>query len=289
MIKKNMKNKTSGKSDRNNIEHSHLQGLITEKQSACCDAPLYGGTKRYPIFRSPDRLWAKYPSLTSYNYCGNNPIMFIDPTGESGEITINHKEQTVIVNSKLYFYGNEATRERSKQIADGIATHWNSTNATVKVKGKEYKIQFKITYETVSEEKAEKLSVSNKSLKNNFVRVEKGGSKSSLTWGPSSGSNSFWFNIDDGLNSTTFAHEFGHGLGFDHPKIDLSNETGKPHIMIPRQTPYGKYWSITNKDGVRVVNPNSRRVQKQQVIDAVINNGGDISNKIFNKNGTIKK
>ncbi|MDR2824456.1 MAG: hypothetical protein LBB41_04575 [Prevotellaceae bacterium] len=84
--------------NRNNIEHNRLQGLITDKQSACCNATLYAGkkhyfaeqtkdryyngTKHYPIFQSPDRLWVKYPSLMNYHYCGNNPIMISDSTDE---------------------------------------------------------------------------------------------------------------------------------------------------------------------------------------------------------------
>jgi uncharacterized protein (TIGR02594 family) len=43
----------------------------------------YAGARYYrkDIFISTDPMWAKYPSLTSYNYCGNNPIMITDPTG----------------------------------------------------------------------------------------------------------------------------------------------------------------------------------------------------------------
>jgi RHS repeat-associated protein len=33
------------------------------------------------IMITTDPMWAKYPSLTSYNYCGNNPVMLIDPDG----------------------------------------------------------------------------------------------------------------------------------------------------------------------------------------------------------------
>ncbi len=30
---------------------------------------------------STDPMWHKYPHLTPYHYCSNNPIMFVDPTG----------------------------------------------------------------------------------------------------------------------------------------------------------------------------------------------------------------
>ena len=33
------------------------------------------------IFLSVDPLFMKYPGLTPYNYCGNNPVMRVDPTG----------------------------------------------------------------------------------------------------------------------------------------------------------------------------------------------------------------
>jgi RHS repeat-associated protein len=34
------------------------------------------------IFINVDPMWYKYPSLTSYHYCGNNPISYIDPDGQ---------------------------------------------------------------------------------------------------------------------------------------------------------------------------------------------------------------
>jgi hypothetical protein len=38
-------------------------------------------------FFSPDPLASKYPSLSPYNYCANNPLIYIDPTGEEIETT----------------------------------------------------------------------------------------------------------------------------------------------------------------------------------------------------------
>ncbi len=104
-----------------------------------------------------------------------------------------------------------------------------------------------------------------------------------------SGGNSFWFNTNDELGtSTTPAHEYGHGLGLLHPEKDLSEATERPNIMIPRCTLYGKYWSVKDKSGNRVVNPNSRRVTENNVREAVFNmlSGGRVTNTIFNEDGT---
>ena len=237
-------------------------------------------------FNSTDPMWHKYPSLSPYAYCANNPLRYVDPSGESGELVYDHKAKTVTIHSKLYFYGSEATKERSKIIANGIAANWNSANAKIDVRGKEYSIKFAISYETVTEEKAIELAANNTSARNNFIRVERGGKESSGTYSYKDiyGSNSFWFNIDDGLNSTTFSHEYGHGLGLEHPTEDLSRATSRPHIMIPRNTPYGRYWSIKKGENNYIVNPNSRRVTSSQVSEAIRNyNGGMVTNKIYNE------
>ncbi|MDD5703238.1 MAG: RHS repeat-associated core domain-containing protein [Dehalococcoidales bacterium] len=50
------------------------------------ESGLYYSWHRYysPVlgrFTQVDPLWQKYPSLTSYQYCDNNPLKFVDPDG----------------------------------------------------------------------------------------------------------------------------------------------------------------------------------------------------------------
>ena len=255
----------------------------------------YYGARYYDpktsVWLSADPLQEKYPNISTYAYCFNNPIMFIDPDGKSGKVVINAEKQTVTVASKLYFYGSKATSELSGKIATGIASQWNGANAKTTIDGVEYNVQFRIFYETVTEDKARELASGNTDLKNNFIRVEEGTEgKSSFSFGNNIGGNSFWFNTRDELgSSTTAAHEYGHGFGLDHPTEDLSGATGRPDIMTPRNTPYGKNWSITNERGNRVINPNSRRVTPQNVRDAIGTSGTDggrVNNVIFNADGT---
>ena len=46
----------------------------------------YYGSRYYSselsIWNSTDPMADKYPSLTPYNYCANNPVKLIDPNGE---------------------------------------------------------------------------------------------------------------------------------------------------------------------------------------------------------------
>ncbi len=235
---------------------------------------------RLSLWMSTDPLEEKHPNINSYCYTYNNPIGFYDPNGKTGEIVYN-KNGVATVYAKIYFYGSKASSKLSQQIATGIASQWNGAHASINYRGKDYKVRFRITYETISTERAEQLIKENKSARNNLARVESGGKKSSftLTSPNTGGGNSFWFNTKDDLaHTTTPAHEFGHGLGLEHPEEDLSNSTSRPHIMIPRQTLYGSKWSIQDENGKRVVNPNSRRVTKENVDDAYWSNWGNYRN-----------
>lgn len=54
------------------------------------ESDLYYSWKRYydpaiGAFISVDPLWEKYPSLSPYQYCANNPLVYVDPDGK--EIT----------------------------------------------------------------------------------------------------------------------------------------------------------------------------------------------------------
>jgi RHS repeat-associated protein len=67
------------------------------------ESGMYYFEARYqspPVFISRDPLFEKYPMFSPYSYCANNPLRYIDPTGEDwyesedGTITwTNHKNQ----------------------------------------------------------------------------------------------------------------------------------------------------------------------------------------------------
>ena len=235
---------------------------------------------------SVDPMMDKYPSISPYAYCAWNPIMLVDPDGCSGKPSINNKTRTITITSKLYFYGPQATSENSRIIATGIASQWNSAGATYELNGITYKVKFRIFYQTISEKTARNIAQNNTDPKNNFIKVEQGAidecSYSKVYDGIRGyGGNSFWFNTRDGLNSTTPSHEYGHGLGLTHPKGDFSNSTERPNIMHPRNTHYGQNWSMENKEGSRVINPNSRKVTPQNVRDAIDYGCGNVNNIIL--------
>ncbi|MGP1515928.1 MAG: RHS repeat-associated core domain-containing protein, partial [Bacteroidales bacterium] len=62
----------------------------------------YYGARYYAselsIWLSTDPMSDKYPSLTPYNYCANNPVILVDPNGEEiwiGESTSRHKAKYI--------------------------------------------------------------------------------------------------------------------------------------------------------------------------------------------------
>ena len=61
----------------------------------------YYGSRSYSselsIWNSTDPMADKYPSLTPYNYCANNPVKLIDPNGEEiDEWSLNQKTGEII-------------------------------------------------------------------------------------------------------------------------------------------------------------------------------------------------
>ncbi|WP_375191191.1 RHS repeat-associated core domain-containing protein [Chryseobacterium sp.] len=233
-------------------------------------------------------------TMDIYGYVWNNPIKFIDPDGQSGEPTLDKKNKTITINQHLIFYGGKATSKLSDKIATGISSQWNGANGRVKVGGVEYKVKFKVTYETVSEVDAKKMASGNTDIKNNFIRVEDGkNGESSFT--QELGANSYYFNTDDDLaGSTTPAHEIGHGLGLDHTNKGGQNENDVPDIMEARGTQVHPKWS--KKGPSNSIDPNFRRVDKTEVYDVLKGvrfdkNGkgkiGKTTNKIYDKNFII--
>ena len=75
-------------------------------------------------FTSPDPLAEKYPSVSPYAYCANDPVNKVDPDGK--ELVIWYKENG---QSHSYHYsGGECTSSNSYVQAVVTAYHYNKTN-----------------------------------------------------------------------------------------------------------------------------------------------------------------
>jgi len=69
-----------------NINGSTARTFIGQESDAEMDLGDFGARKYDATigrFTAIDPLFEMYPSFTPYNYCNNNPINYIDPTGES--------------------------------------------------------------------------------------------------------------------------------------------------------------------------------------------------------------
>lgn len=182
---------------------------------------------------SLDPLLAKYPDLSPYNFCANNPIFFVDINGKDYVVSINHINKTITISAVIY------TAESSKKSAERAAMCYNDQNGKYQYKvgkGKKavyYDIIFDIKVNpngTVykEDEDARDAYINDKSGKANYLEVKEGAFQLSF-----SGIDAWGYNIppnDDmskGQSEMVVAglydkergiskHEFGHSLGLPH-------------------------------------------------------------------------
>ena len=74
----------------------------------------------YSIWLSVDPMADKYPSLSPYAYCGNNPVKLVDPNGEDYDVVVNDENMTITIRA-TYYTANE-NKEKLQQGLDA----WNS-------------------------------------------------------------------------------------------------------------------------------------------------------------------
>ncbi|MEO9021047.1 MAG: peptidase M10 [Ginsengibacter sp.] len=199
-----------------------------------------------------------------------------------GEVELQTDNNLLTIRATIYFYGNAADPALSEQIAKDIADHWNEPKGKVIIKRNLYNVLFDIKgiYESLL---TPEMIFENTDPHNNYFRVEEY-AHGNISFVDGLGSNTGYFKLENLLNnSTTAAHEFGHTLGLDHPRIlDIRGE-GQPGIMYPRGTlvdPQFQY-DPTVPAGVKggTMNPFTRKVFQSDIDDLTLNKLS------FNKNG----
>ncbi len=136
--------------------------------------------------------------------------------------------------SKIYIYGSMATEKNRKNIEEEINQIWNEKSFDIQFLNRSYKLSFKVETIIVSREKAWQLFKDNLSSVNNFVKVEKPSAKEAIPNFMLGGNTGGLYTSNELGFSTTAAHEYGHGLGLDHPNYGALKFNWEPDIMFPR-------------------------------------------------------
>ena len=140
------------------------------------------------------------------------------------EAVLDSQSKSLTITSDLILYGT-ASPALAKRIAADIQNAWNAPGARVTLGGLPYVVRFIITGRYVPAWQAWMMLKLNRSKRNLFVRVEEktNNSMAGISYWDGDG-NTGEFRLSDILppDSTTAAHEYGHGMGLLHPhKLDI--------------------------------------------------------------------
>jgi len=99
-------------------------------------------------FLSIDPLSQKHPDQNPYMYCNNNPVVYVDPDGRDGIVSI--RGNTITVSTRIHLYGSGATTATAKTMQTDAMKAWgaqsNGQGWTYKdtKTGKSYNVKFDI-------------------------------------------------------------------------------------------------------------------------------------------------
>ncbi|MEI7734986.1 MAG: peptidase M10 [Ferruginibacter sp.] len=152
-----------------------------------------------------------------------------------GEAELVSAGNQLIIHAVIIIYGDAANDEVAKYIAADIAHFWNDANGTAIIDRRQYNVHFDITG-MYAKSLTPVAVYENTDPRNNYFRIEEFAT-GNISFVDGLNSNTGYFKLDNLFhNSTTAAHEFGHSIGLDHPKILDIRGKGVPGIMYPRGT-----------------------------------------------------
>jgi len=191
----------------------------------------YFGSRYYSsdlsVWLSVDPMAGKYPSLSPYTYCADNPVRLVDPNGEdieivtetdaNGKLIITINFTAKIENKSSHSYSKEEMEQIRDDISSGIKRYYSRqydaanvvTNVDI-ICNKDER-----TNDLMKEDNRHSIYIVDKcSKENRIAEAEDNGRFMNIKW-----------NIGQGANGNnlqrTAAHEFGHLLGL--PDIESTD------------------------------------------------------------------
>ena len=172
-------------------------------------------------------MTSKYPSLSPYTYCADNPVKLVDPNGEDYEVVVDNQSKTITI--KATYYVTKDTKEAVEMGFQYFTTQEKNLSYTMD-NGESYSIKFDLSIagEYDSWEKAHKAWSDCGNRYSNFcmsgeTQIADNGRQAV---GQTTSGNMITIRSDCTLLYRAFAHEIGHTLGFGEWSHELMKSTG---------------------------------------------------------------
>ncbi|HEY4207042.1 MAG TPA: peptidase M10 [Puia sp.] len=152
-----------------------------------------------------------------------------------GEVELYTSDHKLVIRGVVFFYGDAADQALAIQTADEITLSWNEPQSMVRIRKEWFQVRFDIEG-IYTPDLAPATVWHNTCPRYNYFRIEEY-SRHDISFVDGLGSNTGYFKRANLQTlSTTGAHEYGHTLGLDHPKVLDIRGKGQPGIMYPRGT-----------------------------------------------------
>ena len=181
--------------------------------------------KSAQMWLSVDPMSDKYPSMSPYNYCANNPVILVDPDGRDYETVIDEKKGTITI--KAVYYTKNSNRDR---LQNAIG-EWNDQSGKYSVEMGEgenkmsYTVNFELTIaEGDFENDVDARNATPNDKKSNYFDINDALCEKQSANGVTIGAN---LHVKSDVSKRTDAHEIGHSLGIGDSAFGLMESGGK--------------------------------------------------------------
>jgi hypothetical protein len=200
-----------------------------------------------------DPLAGKYPGLSPYNYCADNPLIYFDPNGRDIRYSIDEKNKTISITIRANFKG-DVSPSQLNDYAKSVHEKYSITIDGGKYNGYTVNTELKTATDQGGNDNYYQVSI-----KPSITGEERSGAEKDAFAVDPEGNHMVLFTNQMGNDDV--AHEFGHIMGNkDEYENKDDNKNGKLDDYLPGHKnsimanyrklhgikPTGKYWHIEN-------------------------------------------